>query len=253
MDYRILGPLEVSDGDRPLALGGENQRALLAVLLLHAGEVVSVDRLIDDLWGERSPSGAQKALQAHISRLRKALDADGAGQPKTYGKPTGSSSSGVLLTRGHGYLLRVQPGELDLDRFRTIVQAGRRALVTGDPQRAADTLRAGLAFWRGLPLADFAYEPFAQAPMAELAELRLGAVEEFCDPRFDTMVRRALAAEAGGSPSARLWATADHELADQAPDVYLVNPSTTDFVSSRAGNYQYNPWIGILIDQLWVR
>ena len=178
MDYRILGPLEVSDGDRPLALGGERQRALLAILLLHAGEVVSVDRLIDDLWGERSPSGAPKALQAHISRLRKALDADGAGPPTTDGEPTGSSSPGVLVTRGHGYLLRVQRGELDLDRFQTIVQAGRRALVSGDPRRAADTLRAGLALWRGLPLADFAYEPFAQAPIAELAELRLGAVED---------------------------------------------------------------------------
>jgi peptide/nickel transport system substrate-binding protein len=77
--------------------------------------------------------------------------------------------------------------------------------------------------------------------------------EEFCDPRFDALVRKALAAEASRSPSARLWSEADHELADQARDVYLVNPSTTDFVSSRAGNYQYNPWIGILIDQLRVR
>ena len=107
MDYRILGPLEVSDGDRPLALGGEKQRALLAVLLLHAGEVVSADRLIDDLWGERSPPGAPKALQAHISRLRKALDADGARPPETDGEATGSSSGGVLLTRGRGYVLRV--------------------------------------------------------------------------------------------------------------------------------------------------
>jgi YVTN family beta-propeller protein len=181
MDYRILGPLEVSDGDRLVALGGEKQRALLAVLLLHAGEVVSVDRLIDNLWGERSPSGAPKALQAHISRLRKALDADGAGPPDTNGEPTGSSSRGVLVTRGHGYLLRVQPGELDLDRFQTIVQSGRQALLTGDPQRAADTLRAGLALWRGLPLADFAYEPFAQAPIAELTELRLGAVADRVD------------------------------------------------------------------------
>ena len=80
-----------------------------------------------------------------------------------------------------------------------------------------------------------------------------GNTEEFCDPRFDAIVRRALAAEAAGSPSAQLWADADHELANRAPDVYLVNPSTTDFVSSRAGNYQYNPWIGIIIDQLWVR
>ncbi len=73
MDYRILGPLEVCDGDRMVELGGDKQRALLAVLLLHAGEVVSGDRLIDDLWGERPPPAALKALQAHVSRLRKAL------------------------------------------------------------------------------------------------------------------------------------------------------------------------------------
>src|SRR5262249_13668926 len=99
MDYRILGPLEVSDGDRPLALGGEKQRALLALFLLHAGEVVSADRLIDDLWGERSPPGAPKALQAHISRLRKALDANGAGPLETDEESTGSVPGGVLLTR----------------------------------------------------------------------------------------------------------------------------------------------------------
>jgi YVTN family beta-propeller protein len=181
MDYRILGPLEVSDGDRPLALGGEKQRALLAVLLLHAGEVVSADRLIDDLWGERSPPGAPGALQARISRLRKALDADGARLPGADGEPDGPSFGGPLVTRGHGYLLRVQPGELDLDRFQTVVEEGRRALDIGDPERAADTLRAGLALWRGEPLADFAYEAFAQAPIAQLEELRLGAVEDRID------------------------------------------------------------------------
>src|SRR5262245_56728357 len=115
MDYRILGTLEVKDGDRLLAVGGEKQRALMAVLLLHAGEVVSSDRLIDDLWGERAPTGAPKALQAHVSRLRKALDTSG--MPETDGEPTETSPDGVLVTRGHGYLLRVAAGELDLDRF----------------------------------------------------------------------------------------------------------------------------------------
>src|SRR6516164_211749 len=132
MDYRILGPLEVSVGDRPLVLGGEKQRALLAVLLLHAGEVVSADRLIDDLWGERAPPGAPKALQAHISRLRKALGTDGA--PQADGEQSTGSSDRVLLTRGHGYLLRVAAGELDLDRFEAVVETGRQALAAGDPQ-----------------------------------------------------------------------------------------------------------------------
>jgi YVTN family beta-propeller protein len=176
MDYRILGTLEVKDGDRLLAVGGEKQRALLAVLLLHAGEVVSADRLIDELWGERAPPGAPKALQAHISRLRKALDTNGA--PATDGEPTETSPDGVLVTRGHGYLLRVATGELDLDRFRAVAEEGRRALAAGDPERAADKLRMGLELWRGPPLADFAYEAFAQVPIAELEELRLAAVED---------------------------------------------------------------------------
>ena len=178
MDYRILGPLEVSDGDRPVVVGGEKQRALLAVLLLHAGEVVSADRLIDDLWGERSPAGGLNALQVHISRLRKALDGNGAEQGQTDEWRGESPSGGVLVTRGRGYLLRVEPGELDVDRFKMVVEEGHQALVRGDAQRAAETLRAGLAMWRGPPLADFAYEPFAQAPIAQLEELRLGAVED---------------------------------------------------------------------------
>jgi DNA-binding SARP family transcriptional activator len=144
--------------------------------LLHAGEVVSADRLIDDLWGERAPPGAPKALQAHISRLRKALDTNGL--PDADGDPSTSSSDGVLLTRGHGYLLRVAAGELDLDCFQAVVEEGRQALAAGDPQCAADTLRAGLELWRGPPLADFAYEAFAQVPIAELEELRLAAVED---------------------------------------------------------------------------
>jgi len=174
MDYRILGPLEVSDGDRPIALGGEKQRALLAMLLLHAGEVVSADRLIDDLWGERAPAAAMNALQVHVSRLRKAL----AGSPGANGARSGSSPGSVLATQGHGYVLRVEPGELDLERFQKMVQEGREALAAGDAQRAAEWLRLGLGLWRGPALADFTYEPFAQAPITELEELRLGAVED---------------------------------------------------------------------------
>jgi DNA-binding SARP family transcriptional activator len=108
--------------------------------------------------------------------LRKALDSNGL--PEADGEPSGTSSDGVLLTRGHGYLLQVGPGELDLDRFQTMVEDGRRALARDDPQLAADTLRTGLALWRGPPLADLAYEPFAQAPIAQLEELRLAAVED---------------------------------------------------------------------------
>src|SRR6516162_9119971 len=125
MDYRILGPLEVMDRDRPLVLGGEKQRALLAMLLLHAGEVVSADRLIDDLWGERAPTAAHNALQTHVSRLRKALDGPAAGHPQHDEARSEAPWGGVLVTRGHGYVLRVEPGELDLDRFRAMVEDGR--------------------------------------------------------------------------------------------------------------------------------
>ena len=169
MDYRILGPLEVLAGDRPVELGGQKQRALLAILLLHANEPVSVDGLIDGVWGGRSPATAVKTTRA-ISRV---CAGRWQGEPKTDGSP-----NQMLVTRGHGYLLRVEPGELDIDRFRALVEQGRRALAAGDPAQAAGVLRAGLELWRGPPLADFTYEPFAQAAIARAEELHLGAIEE---------------------------------------------------------------------------
>jgi YVTN family beta-propeller protein len=163
MDFRIMGPLEVLDQERVLDVGGGKQRAVLALLLLHANEVVSSDRLIDELWPDQPPPSAAKIVQAHVSRLRKALDGDG---------------DGILLTRGHGYLLRVEPGQLDLDRFQGLLDDGRAALAAGDPDRAAASLRNGLGLWRGPPLAEFAYDSFAQNEIARLEELHLAALEE---------------------------------------------------------------------------
>ena len=163
MEFRILGPLEVSDGDRLLRLSGVKQKALLALLLLHANEVVSVDRLIDELWGEEPPEKAANALQARVSQLRKAL---------------GRSGSEALVTRAPGYLLEVGPGDLDVERFVRLAGDGRRALAQGDAAGAAATLGAALALWRGPALADFAYEPFAQGEIARLEEARLAALEE---------------------------------------------------------------------------
>src|SRR5450432_3959899 len=105
MDYGILGPFEVRDSGRLVGLGGEKPQALLAILLLHRNEVVSADRLIDDLWGEAPPASALSTLRAYVSRLRKALN--GAGESATDERDSASADrNGVLVTRGRGYLLR---------------------------------------------------------------------------------------------------------------------------------------------------
>jgi YVTN family beta-propeller protein len=167
VDFRILGPLEVSDQGRDLPLAGSKPRAVLAILLLHANEVVSSDRLIDEVWGEHPPPSAAKSLQVHVSRLRQSLDRGGPASPDS-----------VIVTRGHGYLIQVGPDELDRVRFESLLEAGRRALADGAPERAAELLREALALWRGPALADFAYDSFAQAEITHLEELRLSAVEQ---------------------------------------------------------------------------
>ena len=166
MDFRILGPLEVAQDGRLVALGGAQQRALLAVLLIHRGEVVSTDRLIDELWGERAPSSATKVVQGYISQLRKALGDD------------------VIVTRGHGYLLAVQNERVDVGRFEMLVAGGQSALAAGDPVAGDQRLDEALALWRGDPLADFAFERFAQGEIARLGQARLGAMEDRIDARL---------------------------------------------------------------------
>jgi DNA-binding SARP family transcriptional activator len=158
-DFRILGPLEVSDETGPLLLGGLKQRAVLAMLLLEPGRIVSVDRLIDALWGEEPPRTATTSLQNFISQLRKTLGPE------------------VLETKPPGYRLRVRPGELDLDRFRVTVESARGA----DPSTRAEKLRHALALWRGPALADLSYESFAQPHIAHLEELRMATLEERVD------------------------------------------------------------------------
>ena len=159
MEFRILGPLEVWDGGGEVSLGGPKPRALLAGLLLHPNEVVPTDRLIDELWGEDSPEDAAAALRVNVSRLRKALPQD------------------VLTTRSPGYIVRVEPDELDLHRFERLAGEGRNLLARGLTADASERLREALSLWRGPALADFAYESFAQAAIARLEEIRLTAVE----------------------------------------------------------------------------
>jgi YVTN family beta-propeller protein len=175
--FRILGPLEVVDQERPVRLGGPKQRALLAILLLRRGEVVSSDRLIDQLWGERPPATAAKTLQGYVSHLRKAIGDE------------------VLLTRGGGYLLTTSPDQVDADRFEAIVADARRALAAGDAADARKLLDEALGLWRGEPLADLAYEPFAQGEIARLEEARLAALEDRIDADLALGHHRNLVAE----------------------------------------------------------
>jgi YVTN family beta-propeller protein len=164
LDYALLGPTQVSDAGRVLALGGQRQRVLLTILLLGANQPVSRDALVDRLWGDHPPGGAQHALEVYISRLRKVLEPAAGGQ--------------VLLAQPGAYLLRTAPESIDVCRFERLVEQGRCALAAGTPGQAAATLGAALAVWRGPPLADVSDEPFAQAEIARLAELRSSVIED---------------------------------------------------------------------------
>ncbi len=166
--FRTLGPLEVRVGDRPVALGGPKPRAVLAMLLLHAGRAVGTDALIEGLWGERPPATAKGVVQVYVSQLRRALADAGA-------------DDAAIETTGTGYVIRVAPGALDLARFDAAVAEGRAALDGDDPARASEAYADALALWRGPALADFTYEEFAQREIAHLENRRLAAVEARID------------------------------------------------------------------------
>jgi YVTN family beta-propeller protein len=165
MEFRVPGPLEVVDEGRVLELGSGRQLALVASLLLHANEPVSVDRIVDELWGEAPPPTAAKIVRNNVSLLRKEL-------------------GDRLVTRPPGYLLVVHEGELDSARFEHAVQSG-----------TPDDVTAALALWRGPPLAQFAYESFAQGEIARLEELRLVAIEARIDAELELGRHRALIPE----------------------------------------------------------
>jgi predicted ATPase/DNA-binding SARP family transcriptional activator len=158
-EFRVLGPLEVVRAGEHVAVPGRRPRALLAVLLLHANEVLSRDRLIDALWGAAPPETAANALQVNVHALRAALGRD------------------RISTRGAGYAIRVEPGELDLERFDALVRRGRELLAGRRAAAARDVLVDALSLWRGRALADQAGEPFAAAAAGALDDARLAAVE----------------------------------------------------------------------------
>lgn len=159
MEIRILGSLEVREGDRVIELGGRKQRALFADLAIHRGEPLTPDQLIDDLWGERPPPSAAKTLQVLISRLRKTLGRD------------------AIVLRGGGYVLADDGIGSDVDKLEALLQDARDASAGGSEQVAAEAASEALALFRGRPLIEFVYEDFAQTEIARLEELRMSAHE----------------------------------------------------------------------------
>jgi predicted ATPase/DNA-binding SARP family transcriptional activator len=161
--FQLLGPLAALVDGEPLPLSGKKPRALLAALLLEADRVVSRDRLIDALWGEDPPETARNTLQVYVSQLRKVLPDD------------------MLETTSSGYRLAVEPAAVDAFAFAQLSEQGRTALTLGDAAGAAEALREALALWHGPALADLVWEPFAQAEVVRLEELRLSALEDRID------------------------------------------------------------------------
>jgi len=160
MEFRLLGPLEVVDDGRAVAVERQRARAVLAFLLLHANEPVSAELLIDEVWGPEPPKSAAASLQNYVSHLRKALGRE------------------VLATEAGGYVLRVDPERFDVARFERLVADARRA---AEPRDRAERLRAALALWRGPALEDLRFESFAQQAIRRLEEQRLEAMEERID------------------------------------------------------------------------
>ncbi len=156
LEFRILGPLEIVDGGADVPLSGRNQRALVALLLVHANEALSTDRIVDRLWGEHPPRTATTSLQNTVSQLRKLL------------------GPGLLQTRPNGYALEIDAGQLDLGCFEELLDRARAA----EPDERAVLLHEALALWRGPPFADLQFETFLQQEIQRLESLRLAALEE---------------------------------------------------------------------------
>ena len=166
MEFRILGPLEVVEDGNPVALGTLKERLVLGVLLLHANEFVSRERLIDELWGEAPPPTARKAVNVYVSKLRKALSRDG---------------HDPIATASGGYRLRIEGGELDAERLQQLLAEARESVSRGEHEDAAERFRVALALWRGPTLAGLQLESLGRDEVARLDELRLAALMDRID------------------------------------------------------------------------
>lgn len=165
MEFRVLGPVSAMVGDRPLPIGGPKSRAVLALLLLRAGRVMTTDQLVDALWGDQPPATAVETLRAYVSRLKRVLADEADVRPR-------------LRSEGTGYGIRVEPGELDARTFQTAALAGRRLVNEGEWAAAAHDLRTALALWRGPALAGLERFEVLAAEAERLEEMRLQAVED---------------------------------------------------------------------------
>jgi len=171
MQFRILGSLEAVAGGATADLGPPKQRALLAILLLHVGEIVSIDRLIDALWPEQPPRTAAHSIQIYVSELRKALAPLDAGEH--------------IVTRQPGYQLLAAQDSIDAGQFERLVDEGLQQLHGGDRAGGTILLRSALALWRGPALSDFAYEEFAQPYIRRLTDRHLDTIEELATAELD--------------------------------------------------------------------
>lgn len=162
MEFRVLGPLEVDDGERHIAIASGKQGALLAYLLVHRDTTISTDRLVDELWPSGSPPTAVKIVRNLVSELRKLL---------------GSEDGVALVTEGGGYRLRVSADQIDAGRFEALSAQGRRLVERGETRQAAEVLREALGLWRGAAFSGLGREPFAEAEAARLEQVRLASLE----------------------------------------------------------------------------
>lgn len=208
MQFRILGPVEVHDERTGLRIlpTGAKQRALLGALVVKAGQVVSVHRLIDELWGEHPPANATNALQAHVARLRRLLPVPAAG--------SGEAHHEWIVTRSLGYVLRLGRASTDAEHFQRLAAQGR-AVAAGDPEQAAELLRRALALWRGPALEGSVRGDICAAEAAQLEESRLVALEVL----YDACLRSARHDEITGELEEL---TTDHPMRERFYDLLMV-------------------------------